>query len=97
DRNVTGVQTCALPISLSGDEITVNANWLRSSKVEIIGSGVGSHTAEDFQEFFTTILPEAFKLAAENKLTIDTTLGKLEDIESLWTTKTSGSRLVIQL
>ncbi|HLR51093.1 MAG TPA: zinc-binding alcohol dehydrogenase family protein [Candidatus Sphingobacterium stercoripullorum] len=83
--------------SLSGDEITVNANWLRSSKVEIIGSGVGSHTAEDFQEFFTTILPEAFKLAAENKLTIDTTLGKLEDIESLWTTKTSGSRLVIQL
>lgn len=82
--------------SMAGKSINLDSEALRSSAIEIVGSGFGSLSEEDFDRYDQEILPEMFELAARGKLTMDLHEGKLEDIESLWEEKIdSGKRLVI--
>lgn len=82
--------------SMAGNSINLDSETLRSSAIEIVGSGFGSLSEEDFDRYDQEILPEMFELAANGKLTMDLHEGKLEDIESLWEEKIdSGKRLVI--
>lgn len=82
--------------SMAGKSINLDSEALRSSAIEIVGSGFGSLSEEDFDRYDQEILPEMFDLAARGKLTMDLHEGKLEDIESLWDKKIdSGKRLVI--
>lgn len=83
--------------SLAGDEIKLSANTLRSSKVNIVGSGVGSHSADDYRYFNRELLPEAFRLAARGKIKIETEEGNLKDISSLWNKPANGKRLVVKI
>lgn len=83
--------------SLSGDEIKLSANTLRSSKVKIIGSGMGSHSAADFTYLDEELIPETFALAVDGKIKIDIEEGKLEDITSLWNKPSTGKRLVVRI
>ena len=82
--------------SMAGKSINLDSEALRSSAIEIVGSGFGSLSEEDFDRYDQEILPEMFDLAARGKLTMDLHEGKLEDIESLWDKKIdSGKRLFI--
>lgn len=83
--------------SLSGDEIKLSANTLRSSKVKIIGSGMGSHSADDFRYLDRELLPEVFALAAQGKIKIDTEEGSLKDIASLWNQPPTRKRQVVMM
>lgn len=83
--------------SLSGDEIKLSANTLRSSKVTIIGSGMGSHSADDFRYLDQELLPEVFALAARGRIKIDTDEGDLKDIASLWKEPVTGKRWVVMM
>lgn len=83
---------------MMGDTITLSSSILRSTDIQLSGSGIGSWRPEEVQLLVTEILPEMFQLAADNKLTIDTEIGALKDIDILWNTEiSSGKRLVIRI
>lgn len=76
---------------MAGPRISLSAAALRSSGIEVYGSGGGSipHTAI-FEAF-----PKVWALAADGKLRIDTESVPLADVESAWQRKElSGRRLV---
>ena len=81
---------------MAGGNITLPSAILRSSDIEILGSGLGSLSAEDMKNLFGEVIPEMFQLAADSKLKIDTTTIALKDVESAWSMDISGgTRLVI--
>jgi len=84
--------------TMAGESINLASGILKSSAIEILGSGFGSLSEEDFKRYDQTILPEMFQLAAKGKLELDLFKGKLEDIENLWEQDIeSGKRLVISV
>lgn len=83
---------------MAGDKIQLSSGTLRSSDIEISGSGFGSLPAEALQQLFKEVLPEMFGLAANGKLKIETVTAELKDIETAWNQEIpSGKRLVITL
>lgn len=83
---------------MAGDTITLSSSILRGTDIIISGSGLGTWTREEMKRLFTEILPEAFRMASENKLKIDTVTAPLEDVEEVWEkTLDGGKRLVITI
>jgi len=81
---------------MAGDTIQLSSGILRSSAIEILGSGLGSHSKESMHKLFTEVLPEMFNLAADGKLKIETVTAPIKDIEKAWNMDIpSGKRLVI--
>ena len=81
---------------MAGSNITLPSGILRSSAIEILGSGLGSLSREALQKQNTEILPEMFQLAAEGKLKVETVTAPLSDIEEAWVRDIpAGERLVI--
>ncbi len=84
--------------SMTGDIIQLSAANLRSTDLQITGSGLGSWTKDQVRKLFTEILPEMFQLAAVGSLIIETTEVKLKDIAELWNLEVpNGRRLVIMI
>jgi len=82
--------------SVLGDRIGLSAEVLRSTNLQLTGSGLGSWTRSDMDKLFSDVLPGMLQLAADGKLTADTTTIRLEDIGSLWErTVANGQRLVV--
>jgi NADPH:quinone reductase-like Zn-dependent oxidoreductase len=77
--------------AISGDPISLKGQWLRSSGVELLGSGLGSLSAAAIVES----LKRMFAAAASNAFRIDTEPTPLSDVESAWNRATpSGCRIV---
>jgi NADPH:quinone reductase-like Zn-dependent oxidoreductase len=84
--------------SMSSDLIQLSAATLRSVDLQLTGSGMGSWPREQVAMAFTEILPEAFRLAAEGKLKLETITVKLPEIPELWQLEVpGGNRLVVTL
>ena len=84
--------------SMTGDIIQLSAANLRSTDLQITGSGLGSWTKDQVRKLFTEILPEMFQLAAVGSLIIETIEVKLKDIAELWNLEVpNGRRLVIMI
>lgn len=82
--------------SISGEEIQLRSDVLRSTAIEILGSGIGSLSESEMKRFMTEVLPETFELAANGKLTIETVIAPLSEIEDYWNKPIdAGKRLVI--
>ncbi|MCC9044081.1 zinc-binding alcohol dehydrogenase family protein [Myroides sp. M-43] len=83
---------------MAGKEISLSSSILRSSAIEILGSGFGSLSPEELIVFNKVILPEMFLLASNHKLHIQTEAHPLESIEEAWNKQlASGTRLVITI
>lgn len=83
---------------MAGKEISLSSSVLRSSAIEILGSGFGSLSQEELIVFNKVILPELFLLAANKKLHIDTEAYPLQEVEEVWNKQiSSGTRLVITI
>jgi NADPH:quinone reductase-like Zn-dependent oxidoreductase len=76
----------------AGATITLAGATLRSSGLEILGSGFGSASME---EIFAA-LAEFFKQAAKAPFAIKVQTAALRDVEALWTAPERGARLVFQ-
>jgi len=74
----------------SGGTIALDAQWLRSSGVELLGSGLGSLSAASIVEALTTM----FQAAATSGLNIDTEAVALSEVETMWNRTESGRRIV---
>lgn len=82
--------------SMAGEQISLSSGILRSSAIEIRGSGFGSLSGEAFDRMNTEIVPEMMQLAADGKLRIDTEMVPLSSIEKTWNTHGKpGSRIVV--
>ncbi|MBT9329594.1 quinone oxidoreductase family protein [Paracidobacterium acidisoli] len=77
----------------AGATITLPADVLRSSGLEINGSGFGSASIEQIVK----AIPEFFALAAQGKLHIELETLPLAQIEQAWTRKGDGKRVVVTL
>lgn len=83
---------------MAGPVINLPSGILRSSAIEILGSGIGSISKEAIVEFNTKVLPEVFKLSAEGKIHMDTVTAPLTEIEKAWNMDPGpGKRLVITI
>lgn len=84
--------------SMAGEDIKLSSGTLRSSAIEILGSGIGSLSQEEMKLYATEVLPEMFQLAAEGKLKIQTETAPLKNIAHAWGKVIApGSRLVITI
>ncbi|ANH82783.1 alcohol dehydrogenase [Niabella ginsenosidivorans] len=84
--------------AMAGDLLPLSSGTLRSSDIEILGSGFGSLSSRQFQQFNTSLLPEAFQLVAEKKLHLEVDVVPLEDIQNAWNKPVSpGKRLVVKV
>jgi NADPH:quinone reductase-like Zn-dependent oxidoreductase len=84
--------------SMAGENITLPSGILRSSAIELLGSGIGSLSEAEMAYFNGQVLPEMFQLAAVGQLQVATEKAGLKDIERVWNKEVgSGKRLVITI
>jgi NADPH:quinone reductase-like Zn-dependent oxidoreductase len=76
----------------AGHTISLSAATLRSSRLELIGSGFGSASLDQIRE----ALAEFFKVAAKDPFEFNTKTSPLRDVEALWHIPVRGVRLVFQ-
>lgn len=83
--------------AMSGDCLALSSSILRGTDISLLGSGIGSWTKEEINNFFQVLLPEAFHLAVQGKLKLTTVSYPWQAIEKAWNLPlSSGQRLVIQ-
>jgi NADPH:quinone reductase-like Zn-dependent oxidoreductase len=81
----------------AGPTLTLPAATLRSSGLELLGSGFGSISMERLLASLAAFMAAAGKAAADNvPFTIATATASLRDVESLWNAPDHGARLVFQ-
>jgi NADPH2:quinone reductase len=78
--------------SSAGATITLNAATLRSSGLELLGSGFGSASLDQIK----VAVGEFFKAAATEPFAFSVKTASLSDIEALWNSPEPGTRLVFQ-
>ena len=78
--------------SSAGPTISLSAESLRSSGLEVMGSGFGSVSIERIFRSLAAFLQEATR----EPFQIRTQVAPLAEVESLWNTPESGARLVFQ-
>lgn len=77
--------------------LNLDCNILRSSKLTILGSGLGSYSKNEFESFYQQVLPEMFQLVAEGKASIAIEKEKIENINRIWNKNSLGKRLVVMV
>lgn len=84
--------------AMAGDNINLSSAILRSTDIQILGSGLGTWTSEETKILNTEILPEAFDLAAKGALQLNIESIGIEDVETYWHKKLDNAkRLVVNL
>ncbi len=78
--------------SSAGPTISLPAATLRSSKLELLGSGFGAASLDQIW----AALAEFFKAAAQQPFQFETKTAPLRDVEALWNSPQQGARLVFQ-
>jgi NADPH:quinone reductase-like Zn-dependent oxidoreductase len=81
---------------MAGSTIQLPGAVLRSTGLELYGSGGGSMSKEAMSSLITEVVPEIFRMAIEGKLAIDTEVVPLSDIANAWQRAGNGKRIVIQ-
>jgi hypothetical protein len=76
----------------AGRTISLAAATLRSSGLELLGSGYGSASLDEIMK----AVGEFFKVAAAKPFHTNVRTAPLRDVESLWNTTEDGVRLVFQ-
>jgi NADPH2:quinone reductase len=90
---IASSRICFIQIGESaGHTISLRADALRSSKVELLGSGFGSASLEQIWQ----ALGEFFTVAAQKPFQFETRIAPLREIEALWNSSEQGVRLVFQ-
>jgi hypothetical protein len=76
----------------AGGTISLPAATLRSSGLELLGSGFGSASLDQIR----LAIAEFFKIAATEPLQFRIKTAPLAEVEALWNSQEQGTRLVFQ-
>lgn len=97
-------KSCPNPVNLvtigqmAGANIDLASSNLRSKPINLMGSGFGSISAKQLQNYQQQHLPAMFELAAEGALLVEYESYPIERIEAAWQAKVAaGSRIVITI
>lgn len=82
---------------MAGATIELPSGILRSSQIELLGSGIGSIPMNEIGAYMKNVMPEMLAAAAAGRLRIDTTVYPLKDIATAWQANNSGKRVVIEM
>jgi len=83
---------------MAGANINLPSGILRSSGIEIMGSGIGSLSLSDLTAYNTKVLPEVFELASKGIIKMNIQKENISDIESLWSKQAEpGGKIVVQI
>ncbi len=83
---------------MAGDSIQLSSGTLRSSAIEVLGSGFGSLSKSDLQQLNQTVLPDMMQLVIDGGLELDLIEIPLQDIEHAWQMEIpNGQRLVVMI
>lgn len=82
---------------MAGDTITLSSSILRSTDIQLSGSGLGSWSPEEVKALVSEILPEMFQLATQGKLVMDTVNVHLSEIETAWLRLVEGGKRLVVL
>jgi hypothetical protein len=84
---------------MAGTTITIPSAILRSTKVELLGSGIGSLSKEtELADYMQNQLAAIFTMSVEGKLLMDLDTYPLSDIETIWSqAEAPGKRNVITI
>ncbi|KYQ90190.1 zinc-containing alcohol dehydrogenase (ADH) [Tieghemostelium lacteum] len=82
---------------MAGASITLSSATLRSTAIEILGSGLGSFPQNAIEIYMKNNLNNLLKLATQGKLTIDINTIELKDIEKNWLHDVKGQRTVVKI
>ncbi|WP_313185366.1 quinone oxidoreductase family protein [Sphingobacterium siyangense] len=82
---------------MMSDSITLSSSILRSTDIQLSGSGLGTWRPEEIKLLITEILPEMFQLAADGKLEIETVNIPLKNIENAWEMNIDGGKRLVVL
>jgi NADPH2:quinone reductase len=77
---------------MAGPTISLAAATLRSSGLELLGSGFGSASLDEILK----AVAEFFKMAAEEPFAFEVKTAALSEVEALWESKEDGVRIVFQ-
>ena len=88
DRTLNFISEAEAP----GETISLPAATLRSSGLELLGSGFGSVNFEQIRQ----ALAEFFEAAAKEPFEFLTKAAPLAEVETLWDSAEAGTRLVFQ-
>ncbi|MTG97420.1 zinc-binding alcohol dehydrogenase family protein [Myroides albus] len=84
--------------AMSGDDLQLSSSILRGTDLVLLGSGLGSWPQDDIDLFFRELLPEAFNLACEKKLFLDTISYNWKEVTQVWNQSLkSNVRLVFEV
>ena|SRR5579859_101105 len=76
----------------AGPRLTLAAETLRSSGLELVGSGLGSVSMQDVID----TLPEFLEQVVRGNLTVGLAIRPLAQVESAWTEEQPGNRVVLK-
>ncbi len=79
--------------SMSGSTITLPSAALRSSSIEMMGSGIGSVPLEKL----VAAIGEVMQVAVPGGFKVATKTFPLADVESVWNADTGAARVVFQI
>lgn len=83
---------------MAGPVFNLPSGLLRSTQIELLGSGIGSISREEINQYMQRELPQMFGHVAAGQLKIDIETARLEDIEQAWEQEVpAGKRLVITM
>lgn len=83
---------------MAGATINLPSAILRSRKIELLGSGIGSISFAEVKHYFSEELRQAYTWAAEGKLIMPLEIVNLADIETIWQLpEKKGTRNVVLL
>ena len=82
---------------MAGSSLGIATGMLRSTKIELLGSGIGSIDMLDLQAYIRMNLPELLGLHKAGKLQIDITKFELSAVGAAWTYQEPGRRAVVVL
>lgn len=83
---------------MAGSTVNLTSGILRSTQIELLGSGIGSLSMQDIAKYLKTELPAIFKLVVDGKLKMDIEITDLKDIETSWAkTEQPGKSIVVKM
>ncbi len=82
--------------SNAGTKISLDANTVRGSAIEVLGMGLGSYTGNEISRINAEFVPKMYQLAAKGGLKLNIETAPLSDIKHVWESPTeAGTRMVL--
>ena len=80
---------------MAGATIPLSSGVLRSKKIELLGSGIGSLSMEEFGRYLKQDMPKMLDAAAAGKLQMDLEVLPLEQVAEAWATAAKTSKRIV--